>query len=228
MAAKNGNPRKKGRMAWVAFIDIYGFKGLLFDENLPKVSQELSAFHTRVHKFLNPPQDGSTSNSLKVASASFSDSFVLAVDAETQDNVALQYFIERLSKIIKAGAEQGFLFRGAAAFGSVVSGPYHILGEAYLRAYRYESEILQGPIVAIPKSEFARAKLEQLYVSEFTQLIVKNGSTETVLELSHADWEQAHKIARENLARISQMPEGETRTKLEVIWAKVMERRSLA
>jgi hypothetical protein len=228
MVENKGNPKKKKRTAWVAFIDIYGFRGLLFDENLSKVSQELNAFHTRVHQFLNLPHDQSPSNHLKVASASFSDSFVLAVDAEPQDNIALQCFIERLSKIIKAGAEQGFLFRGAAAFGNVVSGPYHILGEAYLRAYRYESEILQGPIVVIPKSEFARARLEQQYVSEFTELVVKDGSVETVLELSHADWEQAHKIARENLARISQMPAGETKTRLEVIWATVMEKRSSA
>jgi hypothetical protein len=202
---KNGSSRKvmsvrssrKGRSdfsGWIAFLDIYAFGSHLESSFFSGAETKLLEMHRQLR--LNQAFKGNDSYFM------FSDSIVLWSKATKGDDAALKKFVERISITQRIASESDFLFRGSLAYGRILISQNYILGDAYLRAYKFESEKLVRPQIVIPKDEFLRAGLLTMFETELRNVEIKGNKTDQAMLLRYAPWEKVKALKNANIAAI--------------------------
>jgi hypothetical protein len=163
--------KKKSFVGWIAYLDIYGFRSHLESDFFPETEDDLLKLHEKL----------SQNHTFNSASSyfMFSDSIALWNDASSNPEKRLEHFIERIAITQNIAAEFGFLLRGSLAYGRILLAPNYILGDAYLRAYSFESKSLVGPDVVIPETELESAQQIDLYRQQIKKVKLKAG-TETM------------------------------------------------
>lgn len=137
--------------AWVAFLDIYGFKSILKDTDkfIDELSKKIIASHKEVSKILskiNSPAE------LFV----FSDSMFLAYPVNSADNEdkknKFRWCVEDTAKVLDIFSKKKLPLRGGIAYGNACLKKNLLIGEAVVRAVHYE-ESVPCPAVFLPKKE---------------------------------------------------------------------------
>ena len=133
--------------AWVAYLDVYGFKALVATSEVTDLSERLLRSHIALFS-------GTSYSSSPAKAFLLSDSIFLVypVDEEGSKPASLQACIEDIREILDKFIENDLPLRGAVAFGEICHKENVLLGEAVVRAVTYEN-ILGLPIVVIPARE---------------------------------------------------------------------------
>jgi hypothetical protein len=186
--------RSKELFGWIAYLDIFGFRGHLESDFFPESENKLLDMHEALRR--DPVFSKAASFFM------FSDSVVLWDEISNADDDALRRFIDRVAIAQRTAAQFDFLLRGSLAYGRILLSANYILGNAYLRAYTYESANLLNPIVAIPQSELKAANVRDLFEADLKEIILKGGVADHVMTLNFVPWDQIQRIKAANIAAI--------------------------
>lgn len=179
---------------WIAFLDIFGFRSHLESDFFPDSEKKLLNMHELLRK-----------NSVFNAKSNyfmFSDSIVLWSEVETADDNSLRRFVDRIAAAQQIAAQYDFLLRGSLAYGRILLSKNYILGNAYLRAYTYESANLINPIVVIPAHELEMAEVRAPFEAELQSIALKGKTSDSVMVLNFVPWDQIQRIKAANIASI--------------------------
>jgi hypothetical protein len=210
-ATKNLKRQSQDLIGWIAFLDIFGFSSHSESSFFSDSEKKLLEMHKMLN--LDPLFCGDGSYFM------FSDSIVLWTGNGLTNEVGLRRFIERIVVAQKVAADRGFLLRGSLAHGRILVSSNYILGDAYLRAYRFEAQRLVEPIVVIPKSEIEAAGQLDVFETDLEDITLKQGNTEKVIILNYVPWEQQRDIRRANIAAImSSTLSSDDKTRLVARW----------
>lgn len=180
-------------IGWIAYLDIYGFRGHLESAFFPETESKL----LEMHRALSDDSIFSANSNYFM----FSDSLVFWDAAESIDILKLKNFVDRVAHAQSVAARFDFLFRGSLAHGRILLSPTYILGDAYLRAYTYEAKNLLNPTVVIPVSELDSAIIAQ-FTERIENLQLKTGAVEKVVPLQYVAWDEIRRIKQANIAAI--------------------------
>jgi hypothetical protein len=202
---------------WIAYLDIFGFGSHLESDFFFDAESKLLAMHRRLNEDNSFRGNGTY--------FMFSDSVVLWVDSLPGDDTPLRNLIERIATAQKIAGGHGFLWRGSLAYGRILLSSNYILGDAYLRAYRFEANLMKEPHVVIPKSEFEKAGLSEVFASDLEEISLKKDRAEMAMVLLYTAWEQVRSIKAANVAAImSSLLLDDEKEKLAKRWMAIRER----
>jgi hypothetical protein len=212
-----GRKSAKSFTGWIAYLDIYGFRSHLESDFFPETEEDLLKLHEKLSQ--------NTTFNCAGSYFMFSDSIALWHDGLTNPDQRLEHFIERIAITQHIAAEFGFLLRGSLAHGRILIAPNYILGDAYLRAYSFESKSLVGPDVVIPELELESAKIADLYRQDLKKIQLKTGDEANVVILQFVNWDEIVRIKRANVAAImsSDLPQSR-KDELAARWESIKER----
>ena len=150
--------------AWIAFLDVYGFKAMIATKDQTLISQNLAKAHQTLRNEIKeiPGEE---------LLYSFSDSvfIVLRVAKPDDKGFALHKCVERCQQIMNIFVDKELPLRGGIAFGSVCVGDQFIVGDALVRAVSYEG-LVDAPLVLLPAFEIGKE-----LISQVTEITVKGG-----------------------------------------------------
>lgn len=223
--------RTKGSQGegWVLFADIYGFRGLLSDANFALTIETLERYVDKLDIFLTKSQRLQTFDYVI-----FSDLITIFVPSAKGDQKSLQLVVNICQTIMNIAANHNFLLRGAMTFGFATPGKTFILGEAYMRAYRLESNSIYIPVIVIPEEDLDSSGLLNYYRQDLGFTETKDGNRLNGLILDSAPFDRVEQISQFHIANLSKLPEDHVKqtkrdlSPLEIwksIWSEARERR---
>lgn len=186
------------KQGWVLFADIYGFKGLLSESELPKTAERLRLYVQKVFNFLD-----SRSSQLSIKHAAFSDLITIFSPIQNSTIDEFRKFSDLCQAICNIAADYDFLLRGAITFGHAVTSETFILGDAYLRAYKIESQALFYPIIAVLEQDLESANIARYFKAEIHEIPSKSGSSTRGITLPSVPFEKIGAIAEKNILQLS-------------------------
>ncbi len=133
---------------FVAFVDILGFKNMVINNEIDKITMITRAFQERV---LINKKDHDINFDKNVEITSISDSIIISYPASDY-NGQLLYLLLDLIYIQLNLLSKGILLRGGISFGEVYHKGNIIVGPAYLDAYALEHEIAIYPRIILNES----------------------------------------------------------------------------
>lgn len=138
--------KDKMEYSYVAFLDILGFKNMIFDD-INKVFLALNRikeFSSSYCSVTNSMADMSVDVLPKATM--FSDSVVISMP---ESDCYLEQFVEIISRLQYELLKEGILLRGGIELGYIYHDNFFVFGEALVKAYLLECETAKFPRVMI-------------------------------------------------------------------------------
>lgn len=138
----------------VAFVDILGFKDLIYssiDENgseIEAASNRINDFFTEIQReFSSEEKWSDTPDSCTRIVTHFSDSIVFSVKASQKDGIL--FMLDYIHYLLITGIQYGIIFRGGITYGKVCHTENKIFGPAMNASYLLESKKAIFPRIII-------------------------------------------------------------------------------
>lgn len=136
----------KMEYSYVAFLDILGFKNMIFDD-MNKVYLALNKVKEFSSSYCNVT-NSMTDISIDVLpkATMFSDSVVISIP---ESDCYLEQFVKIVSKLQYELLKDGILLRGGIELGYIFHDNYFVFGESLVKAYLLECETAKYPRIMI-------------------------------------------------------------------------------
>lgn len=153
------------QLAWVAFLDVYGFASRLKSKKpLSELAETLKAMHATSEK---------EANFSATRTYFFSDSIILVQYVDDNARQAVSKLESLVRKLASEALKSSLVVRGAFGFGPMVTEENICLGLPLLQAYELEQQ-LYFPFVVIPEGACIEADVFSLNF-KFRDVPTKSG-----------------------------------------------------
>jgi len=187
----------KNALAWVVFIDVYGFSNMVSSEDNYKVYQYLELTCRLV-------SDEISNFTHKPLIYTFSDCMfmVFLVDSEYDKFIVFDSCEKFTSAAMSLFVDNDLPVRGGVSYGEIIYSSNVLIGNPVVRAVKYESIILE-PVVIVPSKELKTSGNVGGMIPTPTEIFLKDGGLLSGVTIMPCPIDKFRRMVADKLARHS-------------------------